>query len=249
MEGHLAWIELAPVKGLGLMSVDAAEVGPQGIAENRRFHVLDADGKLVNGKTAGELVQVKPSYSEASGVLSLAFPDGSVVEEAVAVGEPVDGLFFGYPRPGFAVLGPFSEALSAFAGRPLQVVRGAEPGAGVDRPDWGAVSLLSSAALNGYDRRRFRMLFGIDGVPAHAEDGWIGRDVRIGAAVVAPKDVTGRCLVTSQNPDTGRPDMDMLEHIRQHRPKDLGGEPLPFGVHGSVVTPGRVAVGDPVNLV
>jgi uncharacterized protein YcbX len=249
MIGRLAWIDVAPVKGLGLATLDAAELGPRGVAENRRFYVLDDRRRLVNGKTAGELVQIRPSYSESTGILALAFPDGTRVEEEVRVGESVSGIFFGYPRAGFVVEGPFSDALSAFAGRPLSLVRGARPGTGVDRSQTGAISLLSSESLNGFDRRRFRMLFGVDDVPAHAEDEWIGREVQIGDAIVLPEDVTGRCLVTSQDPETGRADMDMLEHLRQTRPADLGGEPLPFGVHGSVVRPGRVAVGDPVRIV
>ncbi len=98
------------------------------------------------------------------------------------------------------------------------------------------------------DGRRFRMLFGIEGVPAHAEDDWVGYRVRIGDAVVRPLSETGRCLITSQDPDTGVPDMDMLGWVREHRPDDTG-EPLPFGVHGSVASPGTVRVGDPVELV
>jgi uncharacterized protein YcbX len=144
------------------------------------------------------------------------------------------------------VLGPFSEALSELAGRSLRLVR-AQSGA-VDRGRGGAVSLVSTAACDGFDPRRFRMLFGIGGVAAHAEDEWIGQRVRIGEAVVEPLSETGRCLITSQDPDTGEPDMDMLEWIRVNRP-DGTGEPLPFGVHGKVVTPGPVRVGDTVTRV
>ena len=116
----------------------------------------------------------------------------------------------------------------------------------MDRGRRGAFSLLSAAALNGFDPRRFRMLFGVEGIPAHAEDDWIGERVRIGDAVVRPLAGTGRCLITSQDPDTGIADMDMLAHIRSFRPDDLG-EPLPFGVHGAVAQPGTVRLGDPVE--
>ncbi len=117
----------------------------------------------------------------------------------------------------------------------------------MDRGRRGAFSLLSAAACGEHDPRRFRMLFGVDGVPAHAEDDWIGRDVRIGEALVRPTSHTGRCLVTSQDPDTGVADMDMLDEIRRTRP-DLGTEPLPFGVHGQVLEPGTVRLGDSVQV-
>ena len=77
----------------------------------------------------------------------------------------------------------------------------------------------------------------------HLADGEIG----VGDAVVRPRSGTGRCLVTSQDPDTGVPDRDMLAHLRAFRPDDLG-EPLPFGVHGPVAEPGMVRLGDPVEL-
>ena len=52
-------------------------------------------------------------------------------------------------------------------------------------------ALARRAGVERVDGRRFRMLFGIDGVPAHAEDEWIGRLVRIGDAVVRPRGVMG----------------------------------------------------------
>jgi uncharacterized protein YcbX len=187
---------------------------------------------------------VRPTYDAAADTLSLALPGGSVAEGPVELGETLNSQFFGRPFPVRPVLGPFSDAVSAFAGRPLRLVRPQRTS--VDRGRGGAISLLSTAACGGFDPRRFRMLFGIGGVPAHAEDDWVGYRVRVGDAVVRPLSETGRCLITSQDPDTGVPDMDMLDWIRSNRPDDTG-EPLPFGVHGKVVEPGTVRVGDPVE--
>lgn len=247
MNGRVLWITVAPVKGLGLVSLDAVDLTESGAVANRRFHLLDAQGRMVNGKRVGPLARVVPEYDDAAGTLTLAFPDGTRVAGDVELGDAIAGVFFGTERPGRRVEGPFSAALSEFAGRALTLVKADAPGLALDRGVYGAVSLLSSAALDGLDPRRFRMLFGIDGVPAHAEDDWIGRPVRIGGAVVRPAGLTTRCLVTSQNPDTGVADMDMLQRLRDTRP-EVQGEPLPFGVHGSVVEPGRVALGDPVSV-
>jgi uncharacterized protein YcbX len=243
VEGRVAWITIAPVKGLGLVERDAVELTELGVVDNRRFHLIDDRGQMVNGKRHGPLVQVRPDYEAGAGTLALHFPDGSVASAEVALGDTISSGFFGRPLPVRPVLGPFSQALSAFAGVPLRLVRPQRPA--LDRGRGGAVSLVSVAALGAFDPRRFRMLFGIDGIPAHAEDDWLGYRVRIGTAVVRPTSETGRCLVTSQNPDTGRADMDMLEWIREHRPVG-GGEPLPFGVHGSVAVAGVVRVGDAV---
>ena len=67
------------------------------------------------------------------------------------------------------------------------------------------------------DERRFRMNFGIDGLGEHEEDGWLGRRVRLGEAVVVPQGNVGRCAVTTQNPDTGAPDLDTLKALAAYR--------------------------------
>jgi uncharacterized protein YcbX len=244
--GFVEWIMVAPVKALALAARSEVQVTEEGVAENRRFHLVDDRDRMVNGKIVGPLVQIRPDYDPVANTLTLHFPDGSSVTGPIELGETVGSQFFGRPRSVRPVLGPFSEAISEFAGRSLRLVR-SENGA-VDRGRGGAVSLVSTAACDGFDPRRFRMLFGIGGVPAHAEDDWVGYRVRIGDAVVRPLSETGRCLITSQDPDTGVPDMDMLDWIRRNRPDDTG-EPLPFGVHGKVVEPGAVRIGDPVCVV
>ena len=90
------------------------------------------------------------------------------------------------------------------------------------------------------------MLIGIDGTPAHEEDEWIGRPVRIGEALVRPLGHVGRCAVTTQNPETATPDLDTLNAIRSYR--EDGTEPIPFGVWGEVAEPGRIRLGDPVQI-
>ncbi len=92
------------------------------------------------------------------------------------------------------------------------------------------------------------MNFGVEGVDAHEEDGWRGRRVRIGDAVVIPQGHVGRCAITTQNPDTGCTDLDTLKGLAGYR-GDVGStEPLPLGIHAAVAEPGRVRIGDPVEL-
>ena len=54
--------------------------------------------------------------------------------------------------------------------------------------------------------------------------------------------------MTTQNPDTGSPDLDTLKALAAYRPGIDATEPLPFGVYAAVTDPGRVSVGDPVEL-
>jgi hypothetical protein len=90
------------------------------------------------------------------------------------------------------------------------------------------------------------MLFEIDGVGAHEEDTWIGRDVQIGGAVVQPVGDVGRCAVTKCDPDTGTSDLDTLGALARYR-REGQTEPLPFGVYCEVMVPGRVRLGDAVT--
>jgi len=255
MEGRVARISIAPVKALHVVNPDEVELGPAGVAGDRRFWLVDADGRLVNDKHRPRLLQVRAAWDEETRRLGLEFPGGRRVDGIVEPGERVEATLYERPHPSRTVPGPWQEALSDFAGEPLTLLW-SESGA-VDRGvGGGAVTLVSRGSLErlreeaglaeAVDGRRFRMLFEIDGVEPHEEDEWIGRRVAIGDAVVAPVGDVGRCAVTTQNPDTGEVDLDTLKTLAAYRPEGAT-EPLPFGVHAAVVQPGRVRVGDAVR--
>jgi uncharacterized protein YcbX len=251
----VAWLHVAPVKGLAVVTRDEVALERYGVAENRRFHLVGDDGRLLNGKSVPMLVGVRPSWDENARRLELAFPDGRRVEGEVELGESVTTSFFGRPVSARLVRGPWADALSEVAGRSVQLACADDPGDGVDRGgDGAAVTILSTASLGELarhageervDPRRFRMLIGVDGSRAHEEDAWLGREVRVGDAVVRPLGNVGRCAVTTQDPDTGIPTLDTLRVLRSYR--DDGTEPLPFGVYGEVVQPGRIRLGDEVT--
>jgi MOSC domain-containing protein len=256
MRGSVAWITIAPVKSLALVHRDEVELEPFGVRENRRFYLVDDNGRMINGKVVGSLVQVVPDYDEEEERLALQLPGGDVVAGDLAVGESLTTSFFGRPVAGRIVDGPWSKALSDLAGRSLRLLRTEEPGHGADRGGRAGISLVGTASLEalanaagveGVDGRRFRMLFGVDGVPPHAEDAWIGGRLRIGDAVVWLRGNVGRCAVTTQNPETGVPDLDTLHALGEYRGDVETTEPLAFGVWGEVVEPGRVRLGDPVE--
>jgi hypothetical protein len=202
-------------------------------------------------------VTIRPDYDPGTGRLTLRFPDRPEASGRVELGDPIDAGFFGHPRPVRPVLGPWSEALSTWTGQPLRVVAPVDPGEGLDRGP--SATMLSTAALaivasgggetQALDGRRFRMTFGIDDVEAFAEDAWIGRDVRVGAALVRPAGNVGRCAVTTQDPETGIPTFDTLRVLQQTRGALETTEPLPCGVWADVIEPGEVGLGDPIGPV
>jgi len=251
VEARVVRISVAPVKSLGLVHPDDVVLAEGGVVGNRRFWLRDEQGALYAGKRDGSMMRIRPEWDESTRRLALTFPDGERVECVVELGEPVDAELYRLPRPSRRVVGPWEKAISAFVGRPLELLW-ADDGA-VDRtPQGGTVSLVSRASLqrlgeeagvDEVDGRRFRMLFEIDGVGAHEEDSWLGTQVRIGEATVAFNGDIGRCLVTSRDPDTGVVDLPTLVTLAAYRREGVS-EPLPFGVYGAVLVPGRVRVGD-----
>jgi uncharacterized protein YcbX len=245
-------ISIAPVKSLALVHPEGVLLERGGVVGNRRFWLRDERGALYAGKRDGRMMQIRPEWDESTRRLALTFPGGERVEGTVEVGEPVDAELYRLPRASRRVIGPWQDAISDFVGRPLELLW-ADDGA-VDRsPGGGNVSLVSHGSLerlraelgahDDVDGRRFRMLFEVDGVDAHEEDGWIGRNVRIGEATVVFNGDIGRCVVTSRHPDTGVVDLPTLVTLAAYRPDGVS-ETLPFGVYGAVAVPGRVRVGD-----
>jgi uncharacterized protein YcbX len=255
-EARVSRISVVAVKGLAVRRVESVEVGTGGVAENRRLHLVDAAGRLVNGKTSMRPSLVASRFDAEEGTLALEFPGGTAVAGPIELGEAFETVLFGRPTPGRLVQGPWNAALSAWTGIDLRLVMSDEVGAASDRGVDGSVSMISTASVaalaraggvDGLDARRFRMLFEVDGVGAYAEDGWIGRDVRVGEAVVRLRGNVGRCVVTTCNPDTGERDFDTLGVLAGYRRDIETTEPLPLGVVGDVVATGRVRVGDPVS--
>jgi len=97
-------------------------------------------------------------------------------------------------------------------------------------------------AAVGYDRRRFRPNLVIGGVAGLSERQWEGAQLRIGEVVIGMADLRSRCIMTTFDPDTGKQDLSVLRRVQ----KEFDGV---LGLNSYVVTPGRISVGDPVELI
>ena len=260
MSPHVSWIHVAPIKALAIQELQEVELGRLGVENDRRFCIVDPDGKMLNAKRVQRFVAIRPHFDAEMRTLVLDLPDGSKVKGAVRLGRAITVSIYRRHTPAKIVEGPWSDALSAVAERPVHLVRFDDPGEGVDRTgeDAGA-TLLSEASLNAIakaagvttavDSRRFRMLFGVAGVEAHAEDTWISRRVHVGPAVIVPRGNVGRCAVTTLDPVTGLSDLDTLAALATYRGDLVTSEPLAFGVWGQIAQGGVVRVGDAVHVV
>ncbi len=251
----VAALQTTPVKGLRVVARDAIELTAAGVADDRRFYLVDERERMVNGKQLGGLQSVVATIADDE--LSLAFPDGRTVAGPIELAqETLATTFFSRPTPALQLLGDFGAALSEHVGRPVRLVQGVHRKA-LDRGRGGAASFISRASLQALERlagehvdpRRFRMLVEVAGLAeAHDEDTWVGQPLRVGAAVVRVRGHVGRCLTTQRDPESGTTDLPTLDLLRSYRGGLDTTEPLAFGVYGEVLEAGRVAVGDTIEL-
>lgn len=254
-------LSIAPVRSLGLQHPRSIELTPDGVVEDRRFYLVDRNGRLVDRLIAGGLARVHAWTDPDATRLRLTLPSGEVIDDEVVLGEAIETNVHKRLAQGHVVDGPWAEALEPYAGRPVRIVRCDRPGGtripvGWDRVRNG-VSLLSDGSIRALaaqlgvaslDARRFRMLIELEGAEAHEEDGWIGRRVEIGSAVLRITKPDARCAITTQDPDTGIRDLDTLRAIIAYRGLREGHD-ADFGVLGEVAVPGRVSLGDGVVVV
>jgi len=260
-------LSTAAVKGTALHHHQKLPLSDNGMVDNRRFYLVDGQHRLCNGKQDGSLVRLKAEYDRNRQHLTLRFPENAAMEGSTTeLGEAVHTDFYGRRVDGHLVEGPWAAALTAFVGEPVSLVAVDRPGDAVDVHPITLVSTATIAHLRavtpGGDRlshRRFRMLVEVEGCGVHEEDTWGGRTVRVGQALLSVVGPVPRCVVTNQDPDSGKVNFNTLKAIVGYRGElatDLSTpvEHLPdngkviFGMYATVEEPGEVSLGDRVEL-
>lgn len=245
---HVARIGFTPVKGgrhRTHESVLLTGTGPEG---DRAFCLLDpAVGRCLRTVENPTLLQTNASWDGR--VLSVELPAGTVAGEPMSTGEVREVDYWGRTIGVEVVEGPWAAAYSAHLGRDVVLVR-AGPG---DVVYAGPVTLVTSGSLARLadevgapvDGARFRATFELGSEVAHAEDGWVGRRLRLGTAEVRVRGPVPRCAVIDLDPTTGVRDRGLLAALAGYR---RTGAQIAFGVEADVTVPGWVRTGDPAEL-
>jgi uncharacterized protein YcbX len=223
-----------PVKSLQGELLQTAELTDAGLEGDRRWALFDVDsGVGLTGRRQPELLFASARLRHDGGV-EIALPDGSVTDD--------------------------DDVLSAWLGRRV-VLRSADAEVTrcyenpIDFEDeasgqWalfhGApgpfhdnivarVSLVSTATIGGWDRRRFRANVLLDG---GGEDSLVGSRMALGQAVLDVGMHIKRCVMTTRRQPGGIDrDLDVLRKINRERHGCLA-------VGARTVQPGTVSVGD-----
>jgi uncharacterized protein YcbX len=222
-----------PVKSMQGERLATAEIGEYGLAGDRGWALFDvATGHGLTARRAPDLLFASGRVN--GGGVEVVLPDGTVTHD-----DAVLSAWLGRPvvlRRASATARPRYESpdddLDERPGR-WHDWEGAA-GAFHDNAD-GRVSLVSTATLGGWDRRRFRSNVLLDG---EGEDGLVGARVRLGGAVLAVSSRIPRCvMVTRPQPGGIGRDTGVLKSVHRERGGDLA-------IAATVVRPGTVRTGD-----
>jgi uncharacterized protein YcbX len=231
-----------PVKSLGGERVDRAVLGEHGLDGDRQWALFDVDtGFGLTARRVPELLQATARCTPDGGV-EVLLPDGTATTDDAALsgwlGRPVA------LRPASATAGrpryesPDDDEAAAEGPVPGWYPWRGAAGAFHDDPDV-RVSLVSTATLGGWDRRRFRANVVLDGA---GEDALVGRTVRLGGAELRITGRIPRCVMVTRPQAGGIPrDTDVLRTIHRERDGELA-------VGALVPRPGTVGTGDAVTV-
>ncbi len=268
-----------PVKSMIGETVAAVELDALGVVGDRRWAARDLErGGIRGAKKIGGLMRLAARSSE-DGHATITLPDGGVVStadpavhdrvsaavdhpvrlEALRPADDVEHYRRGAPDSDDMMAelrGIFAreedEPLPDLSVFPPEIVEfESPPGTYYDAFPLLVMTEAALAALDealpdaGIDVRRFRpsVVVDTDEQPGHPEFGWSGRRLRLGGAVIEIGAPCPRCVMVTREVSADIPtDRSVLRHIVRNLDQNVG-------VYATVVDPGAVAVGDPVEFV
>jgi uncharacterized protein YcbX len=227
-----------PVKSLQGERLDEVTVTPDGLDGDRRFAIFDLHtGFGLTGRRVPELLFAS-AHLMPDGSPRITLPDGSNVADDDALSEwlrrPV------VLRSSETEVVRRYEDMVDFERERLSGWRSFEGAAGPfhDSPQ-ARISLVSTATIGAWDRRRFRPNVLLDG---DREDDLVGSTVRLGSATIELVHKIQRCvMVTRPQPNGIDSDPDVLRTIARERSARLA-------VGALVRHPGIVRVGHHLHV-
>lgn len=244
---HVARVGFTVLKGGRHLARPEAVLDLGGPVGDRAYCLLDpARDRAVRTVENPTMVQVVASLDGPR--LSVALPGGEVADGLPPAGGEVRTVdYWGRREQVELVDGPWAAVLSRHLGYDVRLARVLRPGGVV----YGApVSLVTTSSLAELGRRvgqpveaeRFRatLLLDTDGLPPHVEDGWVGRELRVGEAVIRVRGPVPRCAVVDLDPASGARTLPVLRALAGYRRDD---SEICFGVDAVVTVTGQVRVG------
>lgn len=260
-----------PIKGCRRLDHEAAEVEPWGLAGDRRWLLIQPDGRALTQRDEPLLARVRPAAAPHGGLTVRAPGRPDLDVPRPEAGPRVAATVWSATVPASPAGEPADTWFSELLGRPLRLVWLDDPTRRAVDPEYGESDdrvsfadayplLLANAAsldaLNGWlleagdvegplPMTRFRPNVVIRGAEPWAEDDWVGRRLRIGEVTFRAVKPCGRCVVTTVDQETGEKGRQPLRVLAERRNSAHG---LLFGLYLIPDNAGRIAVGDALHL-
>jgi uncharacterized protein len=223
-----------PVKSMQGESVDAVDVDEKGIVGDRRWGLRDkATGYVLTGRRVPALLEATGRHG------AVTLPDGETTADSRKLSSwlkrEVELIGTADSRSTYEV------PLDPLDGETQWVSWQGPTGSFVDSTKT-AISLVSTATLQTWEPRRFRLNVQLSGAEIDDEVRLVGHRVRIGEVELDIVKRVDRCvMVTRAQPGFER-DLDVLKAINHRHEGNLG-------VGGLVRRTGTIAIGDTVEVI
>lgn len=224
MQATLSSIHLYPIKSCAPWTRQEAVVEARGLAGDRRWMIVDADGRFVTARKHPQLVRIhaEPVAGHDDGLLDLRAPGMPTLRLARPAATPrVAAVVWKDTVAAQSADTAADGWISAYLGFPARFVhmdtdcvRPVDPAYGragdrVSFADGYPLLLISQAALDALHARletpvpmlRFRPSLVVAGTTPHAEDGW--KRIRIGQAEFDVAKPCVRCVLTTVDIERG----------------------------------------------
>jgi uncharacterized protein len=228
--GRVAALLRYPVKSMAAESLEEVEVTWHGFVGDRRWAFIRPNLERSNFpwltiREQSRMWHYRPSFAEPHR------PDASRTIVRTPSGEELD------------VIDPaLAEELTPGA-RVINQNRGVFDTAPLSLLSTQSIAALSEMVGTELVARRFRpnLLVECSGERPFPEDQWVGSELTLGTMSMRVDRRDERCVMINVDPVSAERDASILKTVAKQRDACMG-------VYGTVVTPGRVAVGDPVLL-
>ncbi|QIK67468.1 MOSC domain-containing protein [Nocardioides sp. HDW12B] len=234
-----------PVKSMAGTRTDHAVVTPQGLHEDRRWALVDPDGRPVTARECHALLGVTAEPTGDGAVRLVTREGAECLLPTVAPDAPT--VEVGFSRVSRLALGDAGAStwLSDLVGRPLRFVRladpsareigashGGRPGESMSLADAGPILLVSQTSVQRLRDwvleesqeewldpeeavERFRPNVVVDGEEPFAEDGW--QRLRIGGTTYRQGELCDRCVMTTIALDSLETTAEPIRTLARHR--------------------------------
>jgi uncharacterized protein YcbX len=261
----LTGLNVYPLKSGGGTPLRTTEMLPHGLPHDREFMLITPEGVYITQREQPRMALLRPSFDGEVLTVDVADPamamsplehepvDDGPVREVMVEGTWCRGVDQGDEAADwFSALLDMDCRMVRFTGR-----REAANGATITFVDTYPLLVLSSESLDDLNERlagtggpplpmnRFRPSLVIEGLGPYGEDG--ARLLRVGDTVIEMVQPCPRCKITTTCQDTGARGKEPLRTLATYRRDADGG--VVFGQNAVPRTTGRLAVGDPVEII